>query len=85
MTVTYNQNGCVANNTNTAYANTSASSYAANTANLLETIRPYVDWRIEEKTKEIESRIAERTYSVISEMIECNIRKEEFIKLLIED
>ena len=47
----------------------------------IENIKDYVDNEIEIHTK----RIAERTYDIISEMIDCNMRKEEFVKLLLSE
>lgn len=47
----------------------------------IENIKDYVDNEIEIYTK----RIAERTYDIISEMIDCNMRKEEFVKLLLSE
>lgn len=44
-------------------------------------LKDYVDSEIEFYTK----RIAERTYDIISEMIDCNMRKEEFVKLLLSE
>lgn len=46
-----------------------------------ENMKDYVDNEIEIHTK----RIAERTYDIISEMIDCNMRKEEFVKLLLSE
>lgn len=47
----------------------------------IKNIKDYVDNEIEFHTK----RIAERTYDIISEMIDCNMRKEEFVKLLLSE
>ena len=57
-----------------SYVDSDESIYAKN-------IKNYVDGEIEFHTK----RIAERTYDIISEMIDCNMRKEEFVKLLLSE
>lgn len=58
------------------------SSYVDSSGSMrIENIKDYVDKEIEFHTK----RIAERTYDIISEMIDCNMRKEEFVKLLLSE
>jgi len=48
-------------------------------------IEGYVDHAIKEHEKQLTEKIALRTYDIISEMMECNIRKEEFLNLLLHD
>ena len=48
-------------------------------------IEGYVDHAIKEHEKQVAEKIALRTYDIISEMMECNIRKEEFLNLLLHD
>ena len=48
-------------------------------------IESYLDHVLQQREKEITEKIASRMYDIISEMIESNIRKEEFLDLLLRD
>ena len=48
-------------------------------------IEGYVDHVLKEHEKQLTEKIASRTYDIISEIVECNIRKEEFLDLLLHD
>ena len=48
-------------------------------------IEGYVDDVLKEHEKQLTEKIASRTYDIISEIVECNIRKEEFLDLLLHD
>ena len=48
-------------------------------------IENYVEYTLKEYEKQLTEKIALRTYDVISEIVECNIRKEEFLNLLLHD
>lgn len=48
-------------------------------------IEGYVNDTLIKYEKQITEKIASKTYDIISEMIECNIRKEEFVNLLLHD
>jgi len=45
----------------------------------------YNEYYLDVKLKEYEERIANKMYNIISEIIETNMTKEEFIKLLLSD
>ena len=48
-------------------------------------IESYINCALIEQEERITRKIADKTYDVISEIIECNIRKEEFIRLLLDE
>ena len=59
----------------TAYVS-SLESFIGNSLNDTAVIKKYVDEKLKEQ--------AEKTYEVISSLIEWNVSKEEFVKLLME-
>jgi len=56
-----------------------------NVQEISQFIEGYVDSALMEHEIQLTEKIASRTYDIISEIVECNIRKEEFLDLLLHD
>lgn len=56
-----------------------------NVQEISQFIEGYVDSELKKHEIQLTEKIASRTYDIISEIIECNIRKEEFLDLLLHD
>ena len=70
---------------NVGIINSSLRDTIDNVQDISHFIEGYVDHAIKEHEKQITEKIALKTYDIISEMMECNIRKEEFLNLLLHD
>jgi hypothetical protein len=54
------------------------------TANVKQ-LSDYGEYYIDDKIKQSEERMANKIYNIISEIIEINMTKDEFVKMLLSD